>query len=109
MCMKALGPGLLESAYVKCLIDELKVKEFESEHEKSLPIFYKNVILECGYRLDLIVEDQIIVDGKSVKDLGPINEPQLLSYLKMSNCNRGLLLNFNVMMFKDGGIKRMVI
>jgi len=65
MCMKALDPGLLESAYIKCLIDELKLRNLKVEHEKSLPIFYKNLMLECGDRLDLIVEDQIIVEVKS--------------------------------------------
>ncbi|NGX57655.1 MAG: hypothetical protein K940chlam3_01692, partial [Chlamydiae bacterium] len=79
------------------------------EHEKPLPVFYKDVMLDCGYRLDLVVEGQVIVEVKSVKTIAPIHEAQLLSYLKMSDCKRGLLLNFNVLMLKDGGIRRMIV
>lgn len=106
---RALGPGLLESAYVNCLIYELKLRGLKIEHEKPLPVFYKDVMLDCGYRLDLVVEGQVIVEVKSVKTILPIHEAQLLSYLKMSDCKRGLLLNFNVLMLKDGGIRRMIV
>ena len=106
---RALGPGLLESAYVNCLIYELKLRGLKIEHEKPLPVFYKDVMLDCGYRLDLVVEGQVIVEVKSVETILPIHEAQLLSYLKMSDCKRGLLLNFNVLMLKDGGIRRMIV
>jgi len=104
-----LGPGLLESAYVNCLIYELKFRRLKVEHEKPLPVFYKDVMLDCGYRLDLVVEGQVIIKVKSVKTILPIHEAQLLSYLKLSDCKRGLLLNFNVLMLKDGGIRRMIV
>jgi len=103
---RGLGPGLLESAYVSCLAYELRLRKLKVEHEKPLPIFYKDVILDCGYRLDLVVEDQVIVEVKSVNALAPIHAAQLLSYLKMSGCHRGLLINFNVKMLKEG-IRRM--
>ena len=75
---RALGPGLLESAYVNCLIYELKLRGLKVEHEKPLPVFYKDVMLDCGYRLDLVVEGQVIVEVKSVKTILPIHEAQLL-------------------------------
>ena len=106
---RALGPGLLESAYVNCLIYELRLRGLKVEHEKPLAIFYKEVTLDCGYRLDLVVEDEVIVEVKSVKAIAPIHEAQLLSYLKMSDCKIGLLLNFNVVMLKNGGIRRMIV
>ena len=105
---RALGPGLLESAYVSCLAYELQLRKLKVEREKPLPIFYKDVMLDCGYRLDLVVEDRVIVEIKSVNALAPIHEAQLLSYLKMSNYKIGLLINFNVKMLKDG-IRRMKI
>ncbi len=103
-----LGPGLLESAYETCLIYELHIRKLKIEHQKPLPIFYKDKILDCGYRLDIIVENQIIVEVKSVTELASIHEAQLLSYLKLSKYKTGLLLNFNVIMLKDG-IRRMKI
>lgn len=106
---RALGPGLLESAYVACLVCELKLRGLKIEHEKPLPIFYKDKMLDCGYRLDLVVEDLVILEVKSVKAIAPIHEAQLLSYLKMSDYKKGLLLNFNVLMLKDGGIRRLTI
>lgn len=105
---RKLGPGLLESAYVVCLAYELRLRELKVEQELPLPIFYKGVKLDCGYRLDLVIENQVIIEVKSVKSLAPIHEAQLLSYLKMSNYHKGLLLNFNVKMLKDG-IQRMTI
>lgn len=103
---RALGPGLLESAYEACLIYELRLRRLKVEHQKPLPIFYKDVILDCGYRLDLVVESQVIVEIKSVHSIAPIHEAQVLSYLKLSDYKRALLLNFNVKMLKDG-IRRM--
>ena len=103
---RALGPGLLESAYEVCLIYELQLRHLKVEHQKPLPIFYKDVMLDCGYRLDLVIEDEVIIEVKSVHAIAPIHEAQLLSYLKLSGCRRGLLINFNVKMLKDG-IKRM--
>src|SRR4030066_746965 len=103
---RALGPGLLESAYEACLIYELRLRKLKVESQKSMPIFYKDVMLDCGYRVDLIVEDQIIVEVKSVSSLASIHEAQLLSYLKLSNCKIGLLINFNVKYLKQG-IRRM--
>ena len=103
---RALGPGLLESAYEACLMYELRLRRLNVEHQKPLPIFYKDVILDCGYRLDIVVENQVIVEIKSVSGIAPIHEAQLLSYLKMSDYTRGLLINFNVTMLKDG-LRRM--
>lgn len=103
---RALGPGLLESAYEACLIYELQLRQMKVEYQKPLPIFYKDVMLECGYRLDLVVEKTVIVEVKSVGCIAPIHEAQLLSYLRMSDCHVGLLINFNVRMLKDG-LRRM--
>lgn len=101
-----LGPGLLESAYEACLIYELKLRNLKVEHQKPLPIFYKDVMLDCGYRLDLVIENEVIVEIKSVSAILAIHEAQLLSYLKLSEYKRGLLINFNVKLLKDG-IRRM--
>jgi len=103
---RSLGPGLLESAYETCLIYELKLRQLKIEHQKPLPIFYKDVLLDCGYRLDLVVEEQIIIEVKSVSSITSIHEAQLLSYLKLSDYKTGLLINFNVKMLKEG-IRRM--
>ena len=99
---RALGPGLLESAYEACLIYELRLKKLKVESQKSIPLFYKDVILDCGYRADLVVEDQIIIEIKSISNLTSIHEAQLLSYLKLSGCRIGLLINFNVKYLKEG-------
>jgi len=99
---RELGPGLLESAYEACLVCELKYVRLKIECQKPLPILYRNIKLDCGYRLDLMVEDKIIVEVKSVADFSPIHEAQLLSYLKLANCHIGLLINFNVKILKDG-------
>ncbi|MFT4552522.1 MAG: GxxExxY protein [Chlamydiales bacterium] len=103
-----LGPGLLESTYEACLSYELRIRGLKVEQQKSMPIIYKDVMLECGYRLDLIVENQVIVEIKSVKELAPVHEAQLLSYLKLRGGGRGLLINFNVKLLKNG-IRRMKI
>ncbi len=103
---RTLGPGLIESAYEACLIYELRLKKLEVESQKSIPIAYKDVVLDCGYRADLVVKNQVIVEIKSISNLTPIHEAQLLSYLKLSGCKIGLLINFNVKYLKEG-IRRM--
>jgi GxxExxY protein len=105
---RGLGPGLLESAYEACLAYELRLRGLKVKSQQPLPVFYKDVMLDCGYRLDLVVEDQVIVEIKSVRELAAIHEAQLLSYLKLSDCHKGLLINFNVKLLKDG-IKRISI
>ena len=99
---RGLGPGLLESAYEACLIYELRLRKLKVEHQKPLPVFYKDVMLDCGYRLDLVVENEVIVEIKSVNAILAIHEAQLLSYIKLSEYKRGLLINFNVKLLKDG-------
>lgn len=103
---RALGPGLLESAYVTCLIYELRERGFKVLQEVPLPLIYKEVRLDCGYRLDLLVNDAVIVEVKSVESLAPVHETQLLSYLRLADCKVGLLINFNVKLLKQG-IKRL--
>lgn len=104
---RALGPGLLESAYQACLAYDLIECGHKVEQQKSLPVVYKGVHVDAGYRLDLLVDDAVIVEIKSVDTLAPIHEAQLLSYLKLSGCKVGLLVNFNVKMLKNG-IRRLV-
>jgi GxxExxY protein len=101
----ALGAGLLESAYEACLCYELKKVGLKVEQQKAIPLIYEEVKLDCGYRLDLIVEDRIIVEIKSVESLSPLAHAQLLTYLKLYNRKIGLLINFNVLHLRDG-IKR---
>ncbi len=103
----ALGPGLLESAYQKCLAYELRKNKLSVECEVVLPIIYENIEINAGYRLDMIVEGCVIVENKTVEKLLPIHEAQLLTYLKIKNCKVGFLLNWNVPRMK-AGIKRMV-
>ncbi|MGE5251476.1 MAG: GxxExxY protein [Bacteroidota bacterium] len=103
---KALGPGPLESAYSTCLAYELKQRGFDVLQEVPLPLVYKGAQLDCGYRLDLLVNETVIVEIKSVEELAAIHEAQLLSYLKLAGCKIGLLINFNVKMLKYG-IRRM--
>lgn len=104
---RGLGPGLLESAYEACLAFELAQRGLKVEQQKPLPVVYKDVKLDCGYRLDLLVEDAVIVEIKAVDRLAPIHKAQLLSYLKLTGCKVGLLLNFNVQVLKHG-IRRVV-
>src|SRR5271170_7815766 len=99
---RSLGPGLLESAYQTCLLYELRLRRLKVESQKPLPVFYKDVMLDCGYRLDLVVDDQVILEIKSVVGFAPIHEAQLLSYLKLSDYKIGLLINFNMKILKDG-------
>ena len=102
-----LGPGLLESTYQACLCHELELPGLTVEYEKPLPLEYKGVRLDCGYRLDLLVGGAVIVEVKSVEALAPIHEAQLLTYLKLSGVKVGLLINFNVVVLKNG-IRRLV-
>ncbi len=102
---RALGPGLLESAYEACLVFELTERGFQVQQQKALPIFYKGVRVDAGYRLDLLVNDTVIVEIKAIDKLAPIHSAQLTSYLKLSEKKIGLLINFNVKLLKDG-IKR---
>ena len=99
---KALGPGLLESSYQACLEHELSRRDLRFERQKELPLVYHDVTLECGYRVDLLVEDTVVVEVKSVDGLAPIHKAQLLSYLRLSGCKVGLLINFNVMTLNKG-------
>ena len=99
---KALGPGLLESAYEHCLAHELTKRHLRVEQQKPLPLVYEQVKLECGYRIDLVVEGSVVVEIKSVDALAPIHEAQIITYLKLSGCKLGLLINFNVQLLKDG-------
>jgi len=104
---RVLGPGLLESAYEACLALELAERGFRVERQKELPVVYRGIHVDCGYRLDLLVESGVIVEVKSVERLAPIHQAQLLSYLRLSCCSVGLLINFNVRILKNG-IRRLV-
>lgn len=104
---KTLGPGLLESAYEECLFYELKKSNIKVEKQKALPLVYEEVKLDVGYRIDIIVEDKFIIEIKSVENLNDVHLAQLLTYLRLSNCKLGLLINFNVKLLKDG-VRRVV-
>ena len=104
---KVLGPGLLESAYEECLFYELKKTNLKVEKQKPLPLIYEEVNLEVGYRIDIIIEDKFIVEVKSVETLNDVHLAQLLTYLKLSDCKLGLLINFNVKLLKDG-VRRII-
>jgi GxxExxY protein len=103
-----LGPGLLESAYEECLFYEIQKDGLFVEKQKPLPLVYEEVKLEIGYRLDLIVENKLILEIKAVEALNPVHLAQLLTYLKLSKCKLGLLMNFNVAKLKDG-VKRVIL
>ncbi len=105
---RLLGPGLLESAYATCLAHELHLQRIEYKKEWHLPLVYKDIELDCGYRLDFLVEDALVIELKSVEKLLPIHEAQLLSYLKLSGKRTGLLINFNESLVRNG-IKRKVL
>jgi len=104
---KSLGPGLLEGAYLECLWYELKEIGLKVEKQKPLPLIYKEVKLDVGYRLDLLVEDKVIIELKSVEALNDVHVAQVITYLKLSDCKLGLLMNFNVLRLVDG-LKRLV-
>ncbi len=97
-----LGPGLLESTYEHCLVQELRLNNFNVFAQKAMPVIYKGIKLDCGYRLDIIVEDQVILELKSVSEILGIHEAQLMTYMKLANKEHGLLMNFNVKLMKDG-------
>ena len=103
-----LGPGLLESTYEQCLAHEFKMSGISFKMQHPLPVKYKGINIDCGYRIDLLVNDRIIVELKSVDRLLPIHQAQLLTYMKLSGISIGLLMNFNVRYMKHG-IKRMVL
>jgi len=100
-----IGPGLLESAYEKCMCAELAARGIDFKRQVLLPVNYKGIQLNCGYRMDLVVEDEVVVELKVVKELEKIHEAQLLTYLRLAGIKLGLLLNFNVLLMKNG-IKR---
>jgi GxxExxY protein len=104
---KALGPGLLESAYEECMFYELKKHDLKVEKQKALPLIYEEVKLEVGYRIDIIVEDKFILEIKSVESLNDVHLAQILTYLRLSDCKLGLLINFNVKLLKEG-VRRVV-
>jgi GxxExxY protein len=105
---KTLGPGLLESVYETCLMHELGMRQVHAEHQVALPVIYDRITLDAGLRLDLIVEQCVIVELKSVDKLLPVHTAQVLTYLKLSGLRLGLLINFNVQLIRDG-IKRIAL
>ncbi|MGB2590565.1 MAG: GxxExxY protein [Candidatus Acidiferrum sp.] len=105
---RLLGPGLLESAYEECLARELLLRNVRFERQKPIPLVYKDVRLDCGYRIDLFVESSVVVELKSIEALAAIHEAIILTYIRLSGCRLGLLINFNVTVLKDG-IRRYII
>lgn len=103
-----LGPGLLESAYEECLCHELSLRGLPFERQKPISVVYKETKLDCGYRIDLLVADRVVVELKSIESLAPIHDAILLTYLRLSSCRLGLLINFNVITLKDG-VSRLVV
>lgn len=102
---KGLGPGLLESTYEECLCHEFWLRKMAFERQKTLPVVYKGVKLDCGYRIDVIAENMIILELKACEKIEPIHKAQLLTYLKLTGLNLGLLINFNVTVLKDGIVR----
>ncbi len=102
---KVLGPGLLESAYENCLCHELQLRNVIFERQKPLPVTYKGVNLDCGYRLDVVVQGMVVLEVKACERIEPIHRAQLLTYLKLSGLSLGLLLNFNVPVMRDGIVR----
>jgi len=105
---KYLGPGLLESAYEECLVHELLLRNLRFERQKPIPVVYKETKLECGYRIDLLVEGKIVVELKAVEGLAPIHDAIVLTYLRLSGHKLGLLINFHVATLKEG-IRRFIL
>ena len=105
---RTLGPGLLESSYRECLCSELLLRGVSFEREFPLPVEYKGIRLKCGYRIDLLVSELVVVEIKAVESLAPVHEAQLLTYLRLGGWKLGLLINFNVVVLKDG-IRRRVL
>lgn len=104
-CIHNLGPGLLESAYEECLAYELKSIGLKYDRQVAVPVVYKDIKLECGYRIDILVENTVIIELKSIEIFAPVHEAQILTYMKFANKTIGLLINFNVILLKNG-IKR---
>jgi len=104
---KNLGPGLLESAYEECLFYELSKTDLFIERQKPLPLFYETIKMEIGYRLDFLVENKLVIEVKAVEAISDVHKAQVITYLKLSGCKLDLLVNFNVLLIKDG-IKRIV-
>ncbi len=104
---RSLGPGLLENAYQQCLAYELRNLGLKVEVEKSMPLIYDDVEMDCGYRIDILVENKLIIELKAVEEINDVHLAQTLTYLKLSGCKLGLLMNFNVAILKNG-IKRVV-
>jgi len=105
---RLLGPGLLESAYEECLAHELLLRGIPFDRQKALPVVYKTTKLECGYRIDLLVDGRVVVELKAIEALAPIHDAILLTYLRLSGCKIGLLINFHCAVLKDG-IRRRVL
>ena len=105
---KLLGPGLLESAYEECLARELVLRNIRFERQKPAPVVYKDVKLECGYRMDFLIDGRVVVELKAVEALAPVHEAIVLTYLRLSGCRLGLLINFNVPILEDG-IRRFIL
>ena len=102
---KNLGPGLLESAYVECLLFELRNTGLKAERQIAVPVVYKDIKLGCGYRIDILVEQTVVIELKTVDEINPVHEAQILTYMKFATKRIGLLINFNVTLLKNG-IKR---
>jgi GxxExxY protein len=105
---RVLGPGLLESAYEECLVQELTLRGIPFQQQKPVPVVYKGMKLDCGYRVDLLVDGRVVVELKAVEALAPIHDAILLTYLRLSGCKIGLLINFHCAALKDG-IRRLVL
>jgi GxxExxY protein len=105
---KALGPGLLESAYEACLCHELCSRGLSVQRQVEVPVIYRGVRIDCGYRMDLLVNTEVIVELKAIEKLLPIHEAQLLTYMKLANVRRGLMFNFHTPVLKDGIVRRVL-
>ncbi len=105
---RELGPGLLESAYEECFCHELHLRNLNFQRQVELPVAYKGLKLDCGYRLDVVVDNAVIVELKSIEQISPIHEAQLLTYLRLSGKKVGLLINFNVAVLKNGIVRRVL-
>jgi GxxExxY protein len=105
---KAMGPGLLESVYEVCLAHELIKRDLRAERQVEVPVKYDSVTLDCGFRIDLLVNDEVVIELKAVEKLQPIHEAQLMTYLRLSGKRVGLIINFNSLRFRDGIIRRVL-
>ena len=105
---RTLGPGLLESAYQQCLARELVIRRVPFERQRPLPLEHKGIRLECGYRVDLLVARTVVVEIKAVESIAPVHEPQLITYLRLGGWKVGLLINFNVVVLKNGICRRVL-